>query len=139
MGAQFSVSSHTTFFDGYLDATGRHYSGADRLCAMSASIMPAPWLERLTLVSATPVEDMVGSFENDISRFLNTSPRTPLLFYLIEYFGWFKEYSATCSCEKVRLTGRGLSGGHVAYRLLIDQSQEVVFLGYWQARNAGGG
>jgi len=136
MAGGFSVSSHTTFFDGYLDAVGRHYSDETRLCAISASVMPAEFIEHLAIVSATPVENMVRDFERDIAKFLSTDPRNRLVFSLIEYFDWYKQFSDTCVCERVQIRRAGFPDDHIAYRLLIDHTHEVLFLGNWKDKDA---
>jgi hypothetical protein len=63
---------------------------------------------------------------------VNTDPKNRLLFYLTEYFGWYRDFSDACECEKLRLEGGGLSHDHVAYRLLVDHKHEVLFLAYWK-------
>ena len=67
MNGEFSVPSHTIFFDGYLDAVGRHFTDDRRLCALTAAVTPSRILERLSIVSATPVEDMTKAFDRDIA------------------------------------------------------------------------
>jgi hypothetical protein len=136
MAGDFSVPSHTTFFAGYLDAVGRHYSDDSRLCAITAAVLPAELLEGLAIISATPVENMVQEFDRDIAEFLNADPRSRLLFYLMDYFDWYKQFSDTCLCEKLRLKGRDLPDDHIAYRLSIDHKHEVLFLGYWKDKGA---
>jgi hypothetical protein len=96
MAWEFSVPSHTTFFAGYLDAVGRHYSDERRLCAISAAVMPAEFREHLAIVNATPVDNMVRDFDRDIAKFLSTDSRNRLVFYLIEYCDWYKQFSDTC-------------------------------------------
>lgn len=136
MAGEFSVPSHTVFFAGYLDAVGRHFTDDTRLCAMTATVMPTNFLEGLAIVSALPVENMVKEFERDIAKFLHTDPKIGLLFYLTEYFDWYKQFSGSCNCEKVRLKGRDLPHGHIAYRLFIDHHHQVLFLGYWKDKGA---
>lgn len=130
MAGEFSVPSHTIFFDGYLDAVGRHYTDDRRLCALTAAVTPSRILERLSIVSTTPVEDMVEAFDCDIAKFLHTDSRNRLVFYLIEYFAWYKQFSDICECEKVRFTGEDFPHEHIAYRLFIDHTHEVFFLAY---------
>jgi hypothetical protein len=103
----FSVPSHTIYFAGYLDAVGRYYTDEKRLCALTVSLMPSKILDRHAIRTTTPVENMVREFERDISQFLNTDPRNRFLFYLTEYFCWYKHFSDACECEKLRLEGDG--------------------------------
>jgi hypothetical protein len=88
MAETFSVPSHTLFFNGYLDAVGRHFSDDERLCALTVAVTPSTILERLSIVGTTPVQDMVRAFDGDIAKFLHTDSRNRLVFYLIEYFVW---------------------------------------------------
>jgi Sigma-70 factor, region 1.1 len=115
---------------------GRHYTDEKRLCAISATVLPAEFMERREIVSATPVDDMVRVFQGDIVTFLNADPRNRLVFYLIEYFDWFKQFSDNCVCERVRVTGEGFPNEHIAYRLLINHTYEVLFLAYWMDKDA---
>jgi hypothetical protein len=136
MAGEFSVPSHTIYFAGYLDAVGRHYTDEKRLCSLTAAVMPSKILDRLAIRTTTPVENMVREFERDISRFLNTDPKNRLLFYLTEYFCWYKDFSDMCVCEKLRLEGGDLSHDHTAYRLFVDHKHEVLFLAYWKDKGA---
>ena len=136
MAGEFSVPSHTTYFAGYLDAVGRHYTDEKRLCALTATVMPSTILDGCAIKTATPVENVVREFERDISQFLNTDPRNRLLFYLTEYFSWYKDFSDTCVCEKLRLEGRDLSHDHIAYRLFVEHKHAVLFLAYWKDKGA---
>ena len=132
----FSVPSHTMYFAGYLDVVGRQYTDEKRLCARTVSVMPSRILDRLAIRTTTPVENMVRDFEYDISRLLNIDPKNRLLFYPTEYFCWYKEFSDTCVCEKLRLEGCDLSHDHTAYRLFVDHKHEVIFLAYWKDKGA---
>jgi hypothetical protein len=131
MADKFSVPSHTTYFAGYLDAVGRHFTD-ERLCVLSVSVMPSNILDGIAIRTATPIENMVRDFERDISQFLNTDPKNRLVFYLTEYFSWYKHFSGTCACEKLRLEGAGLSPDYTCYRLFVDDKHEVLFLAYWK-------
>jgi hypothetical protein len=136
MADEFSVPSHTVYFAGYLDAVGRHYTDEARLCALTATVMPSAILDGHTIKTTTLVDNMVREFERDISQFLNTDPRNRLLFYLTECFGWYKHFSDTCECERLRLEGGGLSHDHLAYRLFVNHKHEVLFLAYWKHKEA---
>jgi hypothetical protein len=137
MAAEFSVSSHTTYFAGYLDAVGRQFSTASQRCNLAVQVMPSTMLDRFSVKSAHPVERMIGDFQHDICKFLGADPKAPLLFYLIEYFSWYNHFSDVCSCEKLSLEGEGLSPDHFAYRLKVNNQSEVVFLASWGTRGHG--
>jgi hypothetical protein len=134
MPVDFSVPSHTTYFAGYLDAVGRQFSAASRRCDLAVQMMPSTMLDGISVKAAVPVEKMVVDFERDISRFLGANPRNPLVFYLIEYFGWYEDFSDACSCEKLTLEGGELSPDHFAYRLRVSHEHEVIFLASWRSR-----
>jgi hypothetical protein len=106
MAGDFSVPSHTLFFDGYLDAVGRHYTDDGRLCALTAAVSPSRILERQSIVRTTPVEDMVTDFDRDIAKFLHTDSRNRLVFYLVEYFVW---YLGRLRVRKGPTHGRGVA------------------------------
>jgi hypothetical protein len=132
VSSQFSVPTHTTYFAGYLDTVGRKFTDGRRLCALSVALMPSAILTGLNILGATPVENVVKEFTRGISDFLNTDPRDRLVFYLIEYFVWYEEFSNTCVCEKLQLEGESHLSRHTAYRLFVDHEYEVIFLAYWK-------
>jgi len=75
---------------------------------------------------------MVREFQSDISRFLNADPKQRLLFYLIEYFGWYRDFSTRCECQRVKIGGEGVTGEQIGFRLNVNGEHDVVFLGYWR-------
>jgi hypothetical protein len=136
MASQFAVPSHTTYFAGYLDAVGRHYTTESRLCALTVAVMPCTLLDGLAIEVAMPVENMVREFAHDVSLFLNTDPRNRLVFYLTEYFSWYKHFSDSCICERLKLEGARRSQDSISYRLFVEHRHEVVFLGSWKDKGA---
>ena len=135
MAVEFSVPSHTTFFSGYLDAVGRQFSTRARRCDLVARESPSNVLDGIALKAAAPIEKMVVDFERNISRFLSADPRTPIVFYLTEYFGWYDDFSDVCTCERLTLEGGDLSPDHFAYRLQVNNEHEVIFLASWTPRS----
>jgi hypothetical protein len=132
MAFEFSVPTHTTFFAGYLDAVGRQYTN-ERLCALTVRMTSTGGsLNGLEVSNASPVENMVREFQADISRFLNADPKHRVVFYLIEYFCWYKEFSTLCECQRVRVRGEGITDEQIGYRLNVNNEHDVVFLGYWR-------
>jgi hypothetical protein len=133
MAFKFSVPTHTTFFDGYLDAVGRQHTNEQRLCALTirASAAGTP-LEGLAVSNATPVENMVREFQSDIAGFLNADPKQRVVFYLIDYFCWYKEFSTRCDCHRVRVQGEGITDEQIGFRLNVNDEHDVVFFGYWR-------
>src|ERR1700742_4584069 len=95
MSWQFSVADHAIFFNGYLDAVGRHYSDDKRLCALSAALAPSDFLQQLSISSRAPVSDMTRDFDREVSALLATDSSVRLIFYLVEYFEWFREFSSS--------------------------------------------
>jgi hypothetical protein len=132
MAFEFSVPTHTTFFSGYLDAVGRQYTN-ERLCALTVRMAPtgSP-IEGLSVSNAAPVENMVKEFQADISRFLNADPKQRIVFYLVDYFCWYKEFSSSCDCYRVMVRGEGITDEQIGFRLNVDNEHDVVFLGYWR-------
>ena len=137
IASPFSVPSHTTYFADYLDAVGRHYTTDKRLCALTVAVMPCTILDGFAIKAAMPVENMVREFEQDISLFLNSDPRNRLLFYLTEYFSWYKDFSDSCICERLKLEGEGdRSQDSIVNRLFVDHRHEVVFSASWKDKGA---
>jgi hypothetical protein len=135
MAVEFSVVSHTTYFSGYLDAVGRQFSTGTLRCDLVSRLSPSNVLDGIAIKDAAPVEKMVVDFERNISRFLSADPRTPIVFYLTEYFGWYDDFSDMCTCERLTLEGGDLSPDHFAYRLKLNDEHEVIFLASWTPRS----
>jgi hypothetical protein len=138
MAESISVPAQTTFFAGYLDAVGRHYTDDQRLCALTAILATSGGSRasgtKVTVVG--PVENMVKEFEREISRFLSTDPRKRLVFYLTEYFCWYRDFTSSCVCQRVTLEGEGITDEQLGFRLYIDNEHEVLFLAYWKDKSA---
>jgi hypothetical protein len=134
---EISVPAHTVRFDGYLDAVGRHFTTDERLCALTVWLAGSrPVLDRFTIKRAVRVSSLVADFERSISLFLASDPRERLLFYLVEYFSWYQEFFRSCVCEKLSLEGVDIGEEHLAYRLRINDGEEVIFLACWKQKNA---
>jgi hypothetical protein len=132
MAFDFSVPTHTTFFAGYLDAVGRQYTN-ERLCALTVRTTPAGIpLDGLEVSNVSPIENMVREFQADISRFLNADPKQRVVFYLVEYFCWYKEFSTRCDCHRVTVRGQGITDEQIGFHLNVNNEHDVVFLGYWR-------
>ena len=117
------------YFDGYLDAVGRQFSTNETLVALSSRVLDGQ----------VSIEDILSSneykfiaaenneinFEEDISTFLVTDPRERLLFYLVEYFEWFKQFSETYSCEKLHLSGDNAPDKYLGYLLTCNKNIKI--------------
>ena len=126
-----SIPEHTIYFDGYLDAVGRQYTTDEYLYCLNAYLINNSSLQKdfgLSIVESSTVKDMVVEFEKSISKMLNVDPRERLIFYMIEYFMWYQEYTEKCIVQKLVLKGDDLPDNHLAYKLSINDSYEVLFL-----------
>ena len=126
-----SVPEHTIYFSGYLDAVGRQYTTEDYLYCLNVRLIDDASIQSelgLSIVKCSDVADMVVDFETSISKILNTDPRERVIFYLIEYFMWYRDHFEKCVVKKLILQGDNLPENHLAYKLIINDSFEVLFL-----------
>ena len=133
------IRDHAIRFDGYLDAVGRQFTTNETLVAVASRI-----LDRNVVV-----EDIINSkeyeflemgnnsisFEKEISSFLNTDPKERLLFYLIEYFEWFKQFSETYTCKKLNLSGANAPDKYLGYLLNCNEHLKILIYIYEKAKN----
>ena len=125
-----SIPEHTTFFSGYLDAVSRAYTNDQEKFFLGASIIPNGSSVENALAARiedeTDVSDMVVAFEEAVARFLGADPRERLLFYLVEYFSWFREAAASCACKQVSLQWDEPPIRYLAYSLKLDETYDVL-------------
>ncbi len=129
---EFSIKEHTVYFAGYLDAVGRVYSNDKYLYGLSARRIPNDSsLEKkvnISIIESKSIKNMVVHFEKAISELLKTDPRQRLLFYLIDYFSWFQEFSDSCVCEECVLSGEIVPENYKAFMLHINGSFDIFIL-----------
>jgi len=127
---EISVPEHTIYFNGYLDAVGRVYTTDSTLYVLSALIISEDSsLENqleAKIVESNEVKDIVRDFESGVSELLKTDPRERLIFYLVEYFSWFEEYTKSCKCVSYKLEGENIPPNHIAYTLNVNNKYNVL-------------
>jgi len=133
MEMQISVPKHTRFFDGYLDAVGRVYTTDKLLYGLSAQIIPKnssiEALLNAKIIYSEDIKEMTVAFEKSVSDLLKSDPRERLVFYMVEYFSWFEEYTHSCECTSVKLAGKDIPSDHIGYSLKVNDKYNVlVFL-----------
>jgi len=133
MEMQISVPEHTRFFDGFLDAVRRIYTTDDLLYGLSAQIIPKnssiEALLNAKIIYSEDIKEMTVVFEKSVSDLLQSDSREQLIFYWVEYFSWFIEFTHFCECTSVKLEGKDILLDPIAYLLKINDKYKVsVFL-----------
>jgi hypothetical protein len=135
-----SIKDHLIFFDGYFDAVGRLFSTSEILISPTVrEIHQDESIESLLsakIVETIEVEKMAVDFEKEIADFLNRDPRERVLYYLIEYFDWFNEFSESCVCNKYKLSGSDVPEKHIAYILSCNKKIDILIYLYEKPKNA---
>jgi hypothetical protein len=136
----FSPNDHTLFFDGYLDAIGRLFTTDEVLVAPAARVIKddetIESILECEIQEAQVIENITGTFEKEISKFLDHDPRQRILFYLIEYFAWYSEFSHSCKCKKYTLKGNDLPKEYLAYVITCNDNIDVLIYIYKKQKNA---
>jgi hypothetical protein len=124
------IPKHTNFICGYMDAMVRAYSGGEHVIGLSAIIIPCDSSveEELScrITSSEEIENLSHSFCKELSILLNTDSREKVLFYLVEYLTWYKEYTISCKCLKLELSGASVPLQHAAYLFHINSEFNVL-------------
>jgi len=137
---EISIPDHTMYFSGYLDAVGRVYTTEKELVSLTAAIVSdkasAEKLYGIEIVGEKETSDMAASFEQSVSEFLGTDPTERLVFYLVEYFMWFQEYSNSCVCKECTLKWKESPNRYIAYNLRVNEAYDIlVILGAFKKRS----
>ncbi len=127
------------FFDGYLDAVSRQFSTDKSLIASSSRILDSE-VCIADIVSTNEYklirsENEDADFEREISKFLGADSKERLVFYLVEYFEWFKHYSETFSCEKLFLSGVDSPKNYLGYLLTCNEQIKVLVYVYEKTKS----
>jgi len=113
-----------------MDAVGRSFTTDKVLYTLSASILSkgSSVEDQLHahLNNSQNIQDITIDFEKSISEFLKVYPRERIIFYLVEYVQWYKEYTNICICKKHKLSGNSIPEKHLCYELNIDNEYDVL-------------
>ncbi|MDH5786364.1 MAG: hypothetical protein OEZ16_12265 [Chromatiales bacterium] len=129
---ELSVPEHITYLSGYMDAVGRAYTTDKILYTLEVSLIrEGESFEKnfnVKIVEENKVSNMVRHIENSISSILNTDPRERLLFYLIEYLMWLEEFTDSCECKVLNITGEKLPENYLCYSFLVNEIYNIKAL-----------
>ena len=124
------VLNHTNFLCGYMDAVARGYSDSEYIIGLSCTTIPKNSSVENELsceiISSKEVKNLSSSFCNEIEKLLNSDSREKVLFYLIEYLTWYKEYTVSCICNKLELSGKNIPSQHLAYLFHVNGEFNVL-------------
>ena len=100
---RLKVIEHLQYFAGYLDAVTRLYTNEKILfTSVVINIPDNSSLEKIIgakIIKEESIKNM-ASFEKDVSLIFKDSSKERILFYLTEYFLWFREFTSSCECKK---------------------------------------
>lgn len=133
------IEKHIAFVSGYLDAVGRHFT--------TESVLFSLWAEKgskrinelteIDIVGEKKIPEFVHELEQQVGEFLNTDTRERLVFYLLEYLIWFKEFTESFECYKLKVVFEPDERKYLAYKFVVNGSQEVyVFMTQLYKKNA---
>ena len=125
-----SIPEHTIFFSGYMDAVSRLYSDHKVLCGMSAEIL----LEgssisdrfKCTVIETKEIKNMTTEFQHSVAELLQADTEQRVLFYLIDYFSWYKDLTISCHCTSYKLIGASIPEKYFAYMLNVNNEYNVL-------------
>ena len=126
---KLEVIEHIQYFSGYLDAVTRLYTNEKVLfSSVVINIPDNSSLEKMIdakIIKEESIKNMV-SFEKDVSLIFKESSKERILFYLTEYFLWFREFTFSCECKKYYLEGKKIPEDHIAYKLFINEEFHIL-------------
>jgi len=126
---EIPTKDHMHYFAGYLDAVTRLYTTEKILYASAVILIPNNSSIEDQLDAKIIKEDKFQKmviFEKDISSFLSVDPKERMIFYLTEYFLWFKEFSNSCVCKKYVLSGNNIPDNHLVYKLFVNEKHHII-------------
>lgn len=124
------LPEYVSFLAGYIDAVARAYTDDEFVCASSASLMKDnDTLESLLSVHVEEeleIENMARELEGAVASVLGVEPKDRLLFYLIEYMLWFKEFYASCECRKYKISSALTPDNYFCYVFNVNNKHRVL-------------
>jgi len=123
------VLNHTNFLCGYMDAVARGYSDNEYIIGLSSTVISKNSSVEKELncevISSKEVKNLSSSFCN-VEKLLNIDSREKVLFYLVEYLTWYKEYTVSCKCKKLELSGENVPSQHAVYLFHVNGEFNVL-------------
>ena len=113
-----------------MDATARVFTTETVLVSMWAEIIPNRQSLRsemqAKIIGENLVQDPVLHFENAVEDFLHVKATTRLLFYLVEYWMWFKEYTKSFKCFELSVEFSQPVIKQRVYILEVDEEYTIL-------------
>lgn len=133
------IEKHINFVNGYMDAVGRIFTTEKFLFSLWAE-QRSERLEKspgLNITGQETMPDFVRELEQQVSEFFDSDPRERLLFYLLEYLVWFREFTDYFECYKIQVEFDPENRKYLAYRFVVNGSQEIyIFMTRMSKENA---
>jgi hypothetical protein len=131
--AEFSVSRHVAFLDGYMDAVGRVLTTDAELWTLVArdatAVLEGDLIFGVPVRGRSVIDKWSKEFAWLVDEFLRVSERTRLGYYLVEYICWFDYFTRNAECFK--LDCESLRKGtldQAVYVLQLEDHQRVLLL-----------
>ena len=136
----FSISEHTTYLAGYLDAVGRTLSSDRELISFSSNLLAdSDTLEGL--LGPVVTERLVtGGWSSEFGPLLKDNfgidEQSRLGFYLVEYIDWFHQFTNNVECIKIVCQRPPLVALFEAVYLLQWNTGEKIVLSFTRNQKA---
>ena len=101
----FDPEAHTTFLNGYLNATSRALNTQTEFygltaCFTSTNVEFAEVIQTPS-ISRTPIRNWSQEFGDCVEQLLESDQRSGMMFYLIEYIAWYDLFMDNSACYKL--------------------------------------
>lgn len=131
---------HANYFAGYLDAAGRVQSTAEELHAITARVIfeseSAEEKLGIRLLKEDVITDPRREFGEAFAPIIGRNLRSPLHFYLVEYFNWLIESPQFVACMNCEVLWPREMSHECVWRLEFCGGFNVWVAGYVVPRNA---
>jgi hypothetical protein len=101
----FSISEHTTYLAGYMDAVGRTLSSDRELICFSSNLLADPDALEGLLGPVVIERPVTGGWSSEFGPLLKghfgIDEQSRLGFYLVEYIDWFHQFTNNVECIKI--------------------------------------
>jgi hypothetical protein len=137
---KFSVSEHSTYLAGYMDAVGRSLTSEDELVSLCSTFLTSSEsVEKLvgSVVAERPISGRWSSeFGPLLKEHFGIEGKSRLGFYLIDYIDWFHQFTDDVECTMIRRQQRTSRTLFEALYLLRWSTGEKVVLSFTRDRKS---
>lgn len=135
----FSIPEHTMYLAGYMDAVGRELTNEEELISLSSNYLSISQASEDILCAPIIDLHLIGNWSFEFGSLIEDkfgiNERSRLGFYLVDYIGWFHQFTDDVECFKITCKSQPGILFEAIY-LLKWRSGEKVVLSFTRSKKA---